>query len=206
MVTAPRQTLSDYLLSNSVQRKRLSSSTCTAHCSLLIAHCSLFTAHRGSSSPACQYSSHAPDTHILARLLQAVSLVFNVRQPSRFNMAFDSLSTELHLECFGRLEAADILSVCRTSKRYKDIAIGLLYEDIRVTSWNAPRAYKLLQGVEARTDVNRIIKTIEIRHTVQADSWCLPLDQGTNIVMDMLSGILPDLHTHARTCRDPTRL
>jgi hypothetical protein len=111
-------------------------------------------------------------------------------------MPFDSLSTELYLQCFGRLEAADILSVCRTSKRYKQIAIGLLYKDIRVTSWNASRAYKLLQGVEARTDVNKFIKTIEIRDTARADSWCLPLDQGTNIVMDMLAGILPALHPH----------
>jgi hypothetical protein len=111
-------------------------------------------------------------------------------------MSFDSLSAELHLHCFGHLEAADILSVCLTSKRYKQTAIGLLYKDIRVTSWNASRAYKLLQGVEARTDVDKSIKTIEIRHTAQADSWCLPLDQGTNIVMDMLAGILPALHTH----------
>jgi hypothetical protein len=69
---------------------------------------------------------------------------------------------ELHLQCFGCLEAADILSVCHISKRYKETAIGLLYEDIRVTSWNASRAYKLLQSVKpgpTSTDPSRLSRS-----------------------------------------------
>ena len=74
---------------------------------------------------------------------------------------------------------------------------GLLYTDIRTTSWHASPVYTSLQSVEARTNVNKYIKNIKIRHTDQADSWCIPFVQGTNIVMDMLAGILPALDTHA---------
>ncbi|KAI1559882.1 hypothetical protein PtrEW4_011505 [Pyrenophora tritici-repentis] len=107
---------------------------------------------------------------------------------ARLNMSFNSLSTKLHLQCFGHPEVADMLSVCRASKRYKKIALGLLYMDMRIKSWLASQAYTLLQGVEARTNVNKYIKNIQIRNYQSATPQQLML---VKVQADLSSGLHP---------------